>query len=391
MLRRLKTMMLAAALSLTATVYAGQYEASFSYVQQMLNQSVKNDEAGLNATRQQLESIPKPARQNVKEARALNQQGLDALKQENYQAAATAFQQAQQADPSDVEVAGNLGYADWKLGQHKRAEHQLVYAISLAPGRTSSWFSLGQVYGAMGDAERATGAFAYAYRVSQNRPKTEEFMRQALNAKETDETSRAALKRALQLLGLPLEGTAAAAPPVVGDETATVTTAPKRFLQPAPVSRLAEPDAKSSAGGPYRIAALKAFLFYNQAGPSEGRNLRDAFSDNIIDNPEYANLWNTIIGEGSAKGHSEQTLVMVEVSGNSRDGQERQLRLVATTEGKEVFNQAMKMAILDRHNHFQGAFLLYGTGCQPLMLRATVEGKSIEAKLEKQIKFQCGE
>ena len=197
-------LMLAAAL-MTAPVHAGQYDAVFSQAQRMLVQSAQNDEAGLNATRQQLESIPKPAHQNIKEARALNQQGLDALKRNDYPAAATAFQKAQEIDPADIEIAGNLGYATLKIGQSKRAEHQLIYAISLAPGRSSSWFNLGQVYGALDNAEKATGAFANTYRLSQNRAKTEEFMRQALAAPENNEATRAALQRALQLFGLPAQ------------------------------------------------------------------------------------------------------------------------------------------------------------------------------------------
>jgi tetratricopeptide (TPR) repeat protein len=204
MRKTLNVLMLATALSLAAPVQAGQYEVVLGAVQRMLGQAAKNDEAGLNATRQQLESISRPAHQNVKEARALNQQGLDALKRNDYQAAATTFQKAQETDPADVEVAGNLGYANLKLGQFKRAEHQLVYAISLSPGRSSSWYNLGQVYGALNDIEKATGAFAAAYRFSQNPPKTVEFMRQALTASENNEATRAALKRTLELLGAPL-------------------------------------------------------------------------------------------------------------------------------------------------------------------------------------------
>ena len=202
MMRILKVLMLAAALGVTAPVWAGEYEVAFGAVQRMLGQAAKNDEAGLNATRQQLENMPRPDHQNVKEARVLNQQGLDALKQNNFQAAATLFQKAQEADPADVEVAGNLGYANLKLGQFKRAEHHVAYAISLAPGRSSSWYNLGQAYGALNDVEKATGAFAAAYRFSQNPPKTVEFMRQALTAPENNETTRAALKRTLELLGL---------------------------------------------------------------------------------------------------------------------------------------------------------------------------------------------
>ncbi len=198
----LKMLPLAVALNVMTPVWAGQYDAVFGDVQRMLSQSVQNDETDLNATRRQLESVPRPDHQNVKEARASNQQGLDALKRNDYSAAATAFQQAQQADPADVEVAGNLGYVDLKLGQFKRAEHQLVYAISLSPGRSSSWFNLGQVYGALGEEDKATGAFTNAYRFSQNRAKTGEFLRQALTAPENNEATRAALRRTLQLLGL---------------------------------------------------------------------------------------------------------------------------------------------------------------------------------------------
>lgn len=206
MMKPLKLLALAIALTLATLLWAGPYDAALGDVQRILDQSLKNDEAGLNATRQQLENLPRPAHQNVKEARALNQQGLDALKRNDYAAAATAFQKAQELDPADIEVAGNLGYANLKLGQFKRAEQHLIYAISLAPGRTSSWFNLGQVYGALGDGEKATGAFAMAYRTSQNQPKTADFIRQTLPLPENNEITRTALKKTLELFGLPLTG-----------------------------------------------------------------------------------------------------------------------------------------------------------------------------------------
>ena len=158
------------------------------------------------AARQQLEQMPRPAHQDVKAARALNQQGLDALKRGDAAAAVTALQQAQRADPADVEVAGNLGYANLKLGQFKRAEQQLIYALSLAPDRVSSWFNLGQVYGALNQPEKATGAFANTYRFAQNRIKTEGFLRQALQNPENSAATRTALRQALALFGLSVDG-----------------------------------------------------------------------------------------------------------------------------------------------------------------------------------------
>lgn len=199
-----KGVALALVLTLPALLWAGPYDAAVGNVQRMLSQSLKNDEAGLNTTRQQLENLPRPAHQNVKEARALNQQGLDALKRNDYAAAAIALQKAQELDPADIEVAGNLGYANLKSGQFKRAEQHLIYAISLAPGRSSSWFNLGQVYGALDQVEKAAGAFAMAYRTSQNQPKTADFIRQALTLPENNEMTRTALKKTLELFGLPL-------------------------------------------------------------------------------------------------------------------------------------------------------------------------------------------
>lgn len=189
-------------LSTVVAVSAGDYEVAFAHVQRMLVQSLKNEETGLNTTRQQLEAMAKPVRQGNKEARALNQQGLDALKKNDLPTALTAFQQAHQLDPGDVEIAANLGYTHLKRSQLKRAEQQLVYAVSLAPVRVASWYNLGQVYGAMAEGDKAAGAFANAYRFSQDRAKTENFIRQGLLAPENNEATRAALRRALQLFGL---------------------------------------------------------------------------------------------------------------------------------------------------------------------------------------------
>lgn len=197
-----RVMTIALMVAILTNAWAGDYEAVFSHVQRMLSQSLKKDDAGLNATRQQLESISKPQRLSVKEARTLNQQGLDALNRKDFASAAVAFQQAQQLDPGDVEISGNLGYANFKLNQLKRAEHQLVYTVSLSPGRTATWYNLGQVYGAMDETDKAVGAFANAYRFSQNRVKTEEFIRQALLTSEHNEATQVALHRTLQLFGI---------------------------------------------------------------------------------------------------------------------------------------------------------------------------------------------
>ena len=83
-----------------------------------------------------------------------------------------------------------------------------MFILSVCPtvpitGKFTGGFNLGQVYGALNDVEKATGAFATTYRLSQNRAKTEQFMRQALTTPENNETTHVALQQALKLFGLP--------------------------------------------------------------------------------------------------------------------------------------------------------------------------------------------
>lgn len=148
---------------------------------------------------------------------------------------------------------------------------------------------------------------------------------------------------------------------------------------------------------PYTIKALKAYLYYNGENPQDPK-VRGSLSENLIDNGEFA-LWNTIIGEGSAKAESNQTLVVVELSGNPKGYVGRTLRLTVTTNGKQVFRQAQDFAILDEAKNYSVAFLMYNTGCQPLKLTAeivavkTIKKKSstVEASLTKTLPFACGE
>ncbi|HEY1405769.1 MAG TPA: hypothetical protein VF857_04090, partial [Spirochaetota bacterium] len=53
-----------------------------------------------------------------------------------------------------------------------------------------------------------------------------------------------------------------------------------------------------------RIKAVKGFLYYNES--KSGQKSAGTLSENIIDNSNFQ-LWNVIIGEGSAKGYSQNT------------------------------------------------------------------------------------
>lgn len=140
---------------------------------------------------------------------------------------------------------------------------------------------------------------------------------------------------------------------------------------------------------PYKIAAIKAYLYFYQKG---------TFSENIIDNPSYGrgSLWNTIIGDGSvgsnAIGPSEDTMIVVDIVGNPRDfDPKRKLSFVAMESGKVKMERIATTHLFNETGHFLVAFWLYDTGCKPIVLAAKLLGQSTESKLEKKIDFECGE
>ena len=142
-----------------------------------------------------------------------------------------------------------------------------------------------------------------------------------------------------------------------------------------------------------QIKSLKGFLFYNQnkIGEKSGGTL----SENIIDNKDFY-LWNTIIGEGSAKGTSQNTLIVVEIINNPKEHSiNGNVRLTVTDEkNKVIFTQVQDYSIFEKGNIFSAPFLLYETGCGNIKIKAELLDKSkkkVISKMEKSIEFNCGE
>ncbi len=157
---------------------AGQYEQFSFYVQQMIVTAVAGDSAGVQTFREQLDNLPRPEPGDATQARLFRQQGLDYLGSNQFKEALAAFRQAFIADPADADIAGQLGLTYLRLRRFKEAERLVVYALSLASGQSAAWFTLGQVYGQTGDAQRAAGAFANAHRFAPNPAQLAEQLRQ---------------------------------------------------------------------------------------------------------------------------------------------------------------------------------------------------------------------
>ncbi|RZJ48699.1 MAG: hypothetical protein EOO44_20200 [Flavobacterium sp.] len=149
-----------------------------------------------------------------------------------------------------------------------------------------------------------------------------------------------------------------------------------------------------------KITAIEAKLFYNQQkqridNVPEKDTISGTFSENVIDNPNFE-LWNTIIGEGSAAGYSSQSIVIISLASNGKIKQKQMLRLTATAKNKIILKQEREICFIADLSTEKAVskmiFLLNDTGCEEISLKAEiVESGKMISKMIKKIGFACGE
>jgi len=166
----------------------------------------------LNALKQQIAALPKPARGDTKKAQEANAKGLEAVKAGQPELAKQQFQSAYQLDPASAEYSGNLGFAYLKTGDLKAALKAFSTALSLAPERAASWANLAEVYALQGQQREAVACYALTFHFSQNQNKTREFLQKQTVSADDPKIQQAA-QQALQVsLIQGSGGTVAAAP-----------------------------------------------------------------------------------------------------------------------------------------------------------------------------------
>jgi hypothetical protein len=131
------------------------------------------------------------------------------------------------------------------------------------------------------------------------------------------------------------------------------------------------------------ITGIRAQLYFEETG---------AFSDDILARHELS-LWNTVIGEGSARHASNSTLVTVEISGKNVDVGAVKVEIKALDPEGRVLGQAREsVALYDDRTKFYAPLFLQKTGCAKITISARLTGKGIKAKsVTKVIPFECGE
>ena len=150
----------------------------------------------------------------------------------------------------------------------------------------------------------------------------------------------------------------------------------KAMLLVLPGSLLAAQDT-----GTPRITAVRAQLYYEETG---------TLSDDVLSR-EFE-FWNTIIGEGDADHASNFTLITVEISGQNVSSDALIAEISATADGKILEQREVPVSLYDDKVRFYAPLLLYGTGCQKILVSARLLDSGAEISVEqKTIPFECGE
>ena len=243
-------------------------DSAIGLLKQMIAIAADNGGVGrteeLNALKQQIAALPKPARGDTKKAQEANAKGLDAVKAGQPELAKQQFQSAYQIDPANAEYSGNVGFAYLKTGDLKAALKAFSTALSLAPGRASSWANLAEVYALQGQQREAVACYALTFHFSQNQNKTREFLQKQTVSADDPKIQQAA-QQALQLsLIQGSGGTIAAAPaedsldaplPPAAPASRSLSAAPPPAPMPAAPPVVAAPSTVPAPASPPVVAA----------------------------------------------------------------------------------------------------------------------------------------
>ncbi len=158
--------------TLAALLITSDATAAAPSVSQMLAAAQARDETAVLEAKRQLEAGPATARGDRKTARARNEEALKLMSAGRHLDAVEILKTASVADPGDVEVLNNLGYAQHMAGQLADARRSLERTLQMAPGRAAAWGNLAEVLGKVDDESGATAALRLVILFSRNQQKS---------------------------------------------------------------------------------------------------------------------------------------------------------------------------------------------------------------------------
>jgi Tfp pilus assembly protein PilF len=142
-------------------------------------------------------SLP-PKQGDRQRARTANDRGLSHLQSGRIADAIYSFQQAYSANPADIEIVNNLGYAYLLNNDPVSAENYLLTALTMRWDRSAAWGNLRQAYAKKGQMPDAVASLSNAYRFSRDLNQTHQFFL-GIMEKENDANLKYALRSATQV------------------------------------------------------------------------------------------------------------------------------------------------------------------------------------------------
>jgi Flp pilus assembly protein TadD/uncharacterized OB-fold protein len=147
------------------TVVAGASPVSAApfQIQKLIDAAVQGKKEEFQSLVQQLQQRSPVPTGDRKTARKFNEEAIAAMKEQNLPLAVELFQKARTADPADVEVGDNLGYAMRLAGRLQESEAQILSVLEQAPSRGEAWFNLGETYSKLGKHSQAVALFVTSF------------------------------------------------------------------------------------------------------------------------------------------------------------------------------------------------------------------------------------
>lgn len=171
-------------------------------VMNMLAAKKYNDIPQFLSLQAEINSLPKRDRGDRKLAREKNKLGLAAFHSGDFAKAIILFNEGANADPGDVELVDNHGYALMMNGQLDEAKSKLIEAITMKVSRGAAWGNLGQVFAKQGDKDSAVACFKITFVFSSAPEKSVAYFTD-LAKSDSDSAVREAAQEALDSYSAP--------------------------------------------------------------------------------------------------------------------------------------------------------------------------------------------
>lgn len=139
-------------------------------------------------------------------ARAANIEGKAALQANNYAGAIDSFRRGVAADPADIELLNNLGYAFEEAGQQQDAIDTISNVLNRVPRRTAAWANLASSLAESGHLPEAKAALSVAVHYTGNRDRTLAFLQEQAATGRSDAIRQVSAAVSQQALNIPVAG-----------------------------------------------------------------------------------------------------------------------------------------------------------------------------------------